>query len=65
MGFQSGHDKHKASERRKNIFFFGFSRKLYKDVPDIFDQLKKLFVQVQQVLDKKNPVVSWHLIWFP
>ena len=47
----------KYVERKKHIGLHGFSRRLYKDVPDLFEVLKKLVFKIQFLLDKANPEV--------
>ena len=43
---------------KKQIGLHSFSRRLYRDVPDLFDVLKKLFFKIQYYVDRLNPEVS-------
>jgi hypothetical protein len=43
---------------KKQIGLHSFSRRLYRDVPDLFDVLKKLFFKIQYYVDRFNPEVS-------
>ncbi len=46
-------------ERNNKIFgLHGFSRCLYRDVPDAFDELKKMLTQIQSSLNRLNPEVA-------
>ena len=61
-------DEEKQLSKRKPIFrmpepkryigLHSFSRRLYKDVPDIFDVLKKLVLKIQYYVDRVNPEVD-------
>lgn len=42
---------------KKYIGLHSFSRRLYRDVPDLFDMLKKLFFKMQYYVDRLNPEV--------
>ena len=52
----------KMPERKKYIGLHSFSRRLYKDVPDMFDVLKKLVFKIQYYLDRVNPEVGFKLL---
>jgi hypothetical protein len=41
--------------RHRVIGLHSFTRRLYRDVPDMFDELKKLFIRVQKKLNRLNP----------
>jgi hypothetical protein len=43
------------SKHRTSIGLHSFTRRLYRDVPDMFDELKKLFFRIQKKLNKLNP----------
>ena len=43
--------------RHRPFGFHSFSRRLYRDVPDIFEEMKRLFMRIQKKLNDVNPEV--------
>ena len=57
MRKQQGAVGFKLIAPKKYIGLHSFSRRLYRDVPDLFDVLKKLFFKMQYYIDRINPEV--------